>query len=254
MKRFKNKVVVITGGAVGIGYVMAELFGREGAQVFILDVSPEKGNTAEWSLISDGIEAAFIQCDVTKKEDIEQAVLGISDKVAAVHVLCNNAGLELTKPINDITEHEWDTVSAVNVKGTFLVTQLFLPLLKKAGGAAVVNTSSISGLIGWPNSAAYCSAKGGVIMLSKQLSVDLAKDHIRVNCICPGTTETPMLDRLLSLEQDKEQAAERIAERHLLKRFAKPEEIAQAALFLSSEDASYVTGAVLPVDGGYTAK
>ena len=149
---------------------------------------------------------------------------------------------------------EWDRGLAIKLRGMYLMAKAVIPIMKKSGGGAVVNTASISGLLGWPLSAAYCASKGGVIQLTKQMAVDYAQDNIRVNCIAPGTTLTPLIERIFQQESDPEEAKRQIAQKHPLGRFAQPEEIAQAILFLASDDASFITGAVLPVDGGYTAK
>lgn len=252
LDRFDGKVVLVTGGSRGIGFAMAKLAASEGATVYIVDVDMEHGLFAAEKLKEQGYPVTFVFCDVTDGDSLRQ----LSEKIkeGKLHVLLNNAGVELSKSIDDTTESEWDHVSDVNLKGVFLTTKVMLPLLEKANGAAVVNTSSISGLIGWPESMAYCATKGGVVNLTRQLACDLAKSFIRVNCICPGTTMTPMIKRLIWEGPDPEKTAKDIAEMHLLKRFANPEEIASAALFLASDEASFVTGIILPVDGGYTAK
>ena len=172
----------------------------------------------------------------------------------SVDVLCNNAGTVLVKRLHETSEKEWDLTTAVNLKGTFLMSRGVIPSMMERGKGAIVNVSSISGLIGWPSYAAYCSAKGGIVQLTRQMAVDYAPFGIRVNCVCPGTTETPMIERLLLKEGNPAEIRRRIEARHPLGRFAKPEEIAHAILFLASDEASFVTGVSLPVDGGYTAK
>ncbi|MDD3996232.1 MAG: SDR family NAD(P)-dependent oxidoreductase [Sphaerochaetaceae bacterium] len=251
-RRFIGKNAIVTGASQGIGYAMAKALAEEGGTVYILDIDDVAGREAEQLFRKAELDVTFFKCDITD----ERALSVVRQKipVETLHVLLNNAGIELNNPIQDTTVEAWDRVSSVNLRGPFLVTKTFLPLLEAANGAAIVNTSSISGLIGWPDSAAYCATKGGVVALTKQLACDLAQKQIRVNCICPGTTRTPMIGRLIGTGPLAEKESEEIAQRHLLRRFAEPEEIAQAALFLASEDASFVTGAVLPVDGGYTAK
>ncbi len=149
---------------------------------------------------------------------------------------------------------EWDRVLDVNLKGMYLMSKYVLPRMMESRRGSIVNTSSISGLLGWPDSSAYCASKGGVILLTKEMAVEYGSYNIRVNCICPGTTLTPMIERLLSLENNPVESAESIKRMHPLGRFASPDEIAMAILFLASDEASFITGAVLPVDGGYTAK
>jgi len=250
--RFYQKTAVVTGGSQGIGLAMVQLLAAEGASVYILDIDDSKGEKAQESLRSTYGRGHYIKCDITDESAIKKATKDIVGGV--VHMLFNNAGVELSKGVETTSISEWQKVCDVNLRGPFLVTKTFLPLLEAAEGASVVNTSSISGIIGWPESTAYCATKGGMIMLTKQMACDLAKKNIRVNCICPGTTRTPMIDRLIGEGLEAESLAREIAEMHLLKRFANPTEIAHAALFLASDDASFVTGAVLPVDGGYTAK
>ena len=252
LPRFHKKVAVVTGGSQGIGFAIADLLAAEGATVYILDIDNIQGENAQNSLRNSYQKGYFIKCDVTNELELQKAKKGIAGGV--VHMLFNNAGIELSKGVDSTSVSEWQKVCDVNLMGPFLVTKVFLPLLEAADGASVVHTSSISGLIGWPESTAYCATKGGVITLTKQMACDLAIKKIRVNCICPGTTQTPMIERLIGNGPEAKDKAQEIAEMHLLKRFADPAEIAQAALFLASDDASFVTGAVLPVDGGYTAK
>jgi len=244
MKRFKDKVVAVTGGASGIGKATAGMFRDEGASVVILD--------KQAIVVDDGI--FFHQLDVRQENEISAAAETIRGKFGKLDVLCNIAGVGLNRSLFETSEDEWDQVMDVNVKGIFLLCKILLPLMIASGGGAVVNVSSISGLLGWPDSSAYCTSKGAVILLTKQLSLEFGKNNIRVNAIAPGTTKTPMIDRLLKDEADIPSSIWLIQERHPMGRFAEPEEIASAILFLASSEASYITGSVLPVDGGYTAK
>ena len=244
MKRFKDKVVAVTGGASGIGKAAAGMFRDEGASVVILD--------KQTIVAEDGI--FFHQMDVRQVHGVSAAAETIQRNFGKLDVLCNVAGVELNRSLFDTSEDEWDLVMDVNVKGMFLLCKSLLPLIIKSGGGAVVNVSSISGLLGWPDSSAYCASKGAVILLTKQLSLEFGKYNIRVNAVAPGTTKTPMIDRLLKDEADIQSSIRLIQERHPLGRFAEPEEIASAMLFLASDEASFITGSVLPVDGGYTAK
>lgn len=254
MKLFNDKTVVVTGSGSGIGRAAAVLFAQEGANVAVIDNSVENGKDTADIINSNGGDAFFINTDVTSESEIKNAVDRIIEKYSTIDVLCNNAGIELSCPLIQMSEREWDRVLNVNLKGMYLMSKYVLPEMIKERGGAVVNTSSISGLLGWPDSSAYCASKGGVILLTKEMAVEYARYNIRVNCICPGTTITPMIDRLLSLEKNPQRSAEEIKKMHPLGRFARPEEIAQVILFLASDEASFITGAVLPVDGGYTAK
>ena len=254
MRRFEGKVVVITGAGSGIGQAAARLFDREGAVVAVLDLSPDGVSETSDSILAAGGTPFPLVLDVTSEEDVRNGVRTLVDRHGKIDVLCNNAGVELSRPLIDTGEDAWDRVLAVNLKGMFLMAKHVIPHMIKAGGGAVVNTSSISGLLGWPDSSAYCASKGGVVQLTREMAVEFGAYNIRVNCVCPGTTSTPMIDRLLGLELDPEKSAEAIRAMHPLGRFARPEEIAHAMLFLASDEASFITGAVLAVDGGYTAK
>jgi len=244
IKRFEGKVAAVTGGAAGIGKAAAEMFREEGASVVVLDRQQGEGMA----------DITFLKTDVGRKEEIEAAAESIKERFGRLDVLCNNAGVELSRDLLDMSEEEWDRVMDVNVKGMFLLCKHLLPLMIESGGGAVVNTSSISGILGWPSSSAYCTSKGAVVLFTKQLALEMGPHNIRVNAIAPGTTKTSMIDRLLKDEEDLDATVELIRSRHPLGRFADPREIAAVMLFLASDEASFITGAVLPVDGGYTAK
>ena len=252
--RFEDRVVILTGAASGIGKAAATLFAGEGAMVCLLDIDRKGIEKTANDILHQGGKALPLECDVTHEEKVSDVVAQALQHVGRIDVLCNNAGIEFSKSLICTEEDEWDRVLAVNLKGMFLLSKHVVPHMMDSGGGAVVNTSSISGLLGWPDSSAYCASKGGVVQLTREMAVEYGPHNIRVNCICPGTTETPMIDRLLGLESDPEGTARSIRAMHPLGRFAQPEEIARAMLFLASEEASFVTGAVLPVDGGYTAK
>lgn len=250
----KEKVALITGSGSGIGRATAIVFSEEEYKVVVIDCNHRSGKETVNIIKQKGYNAIFFEVDITKANKIKTMVDEIVKTYGNIDVLANIAGIELSHSAIDTTEEEWDKVMAVNLKGVFLVSKYVLPVMVKQRKGAVINISSISGLIGWPDYAAYCASKGGVILLTKQMAVDYAKYNIRVNCICPGTTMTPLIERLFSLEKNPEEAKKKVAKMHPLGRFAEPEEIAQSILFLASEDASFVTGAILPVDGGYTAK
>jgi len=252
--RFAGEVVVVTGGGSGIGRAAAQAFAREGATVAVIDRDAVAGRGSVESLEAAGGRGIYTAADVSMAGEVAAAVRRIQESCGPIDVVFNNAGIEHSGPLHEVAEEDWDRVMAVNLKGIFLLCKAVMPVMMARRKGAVVNTSSISGLLGWPAYAAYCASKGGVIQLTRQMAVDYGPYNIRVNCICPGTTMTPLVERLFELEADPEAARRLIAARHPLGRFARPEEVAEAALFLASEEASFITGAVLPVDGGYTAK
>ncbi len=251
MRRFEGRVALVTGGGSGIGRAACVLFAREGAAVAVADHAEHAGRETAALL---GTSGSFVAMDVSDAEAVDAGVAAVEDRHGGIDVLFNCAGVELSRPLHETTADEWDRVFAVNLRGMFLVCRRVLPAMISRKTGAIVNVSSISGLLGWPSSAAYCASKGGVIQLTRQMAVDYAPHGIRVNCICPGTTLTPMIQRLFAQEADEQAARARVAAMHPLGRFARPEEIAEAALFLASHEASFITGAALPVDGGYTAK
>jgi len=254
MKSFNDMVVLITGGGSGIGKAACILFAEAGAKVGVLDIDCDAGSKVVDIIKNKKRNSFFMKVDVSKSSEVEKVVKRIVSDYKRIDVLFNNAGIELGKPIHETAEEEWDRVMDVNIKGMFLMSKYVLPVMMDQRFGVIVNTSSISGLLGWPNYGAYCTSKGAVIQFTRQMAVDYAKWGIRVNCICPGTTKTPMVERLFSLESEPQEARKEIETMHPMGRFAEPEEIAQAVLFLASDEASFITGAVLPVDGGYTAK
>lgn len=254
MRRFEGRVALVTGGASGIGRAICLLLAREGAAVAVADRAEQAGHETLVLIEKSGGAGICVRVDVANEAEVASAVDRTLEQYGRIDALFNNAGVELSRTLHDTTTEEWDRVLDVNLKGMFLVSRKVLPVMMRQGRGAVVNTSSISGLLGWPGSAAYCASKGGVIALTRQMAVDYAPHGIRVNCICPGTTLTPMIERLFSLEKDPLASRKKIEAMHPLGRLARPEEIAEAALFLASDEASFITGAALPVDGGYTAK
>lgn len=254
MKRFVGMSGVVTGGGGGIGRAMCLLLAREGATVSVIDRDVETGLGTLRLIQQEGGIGLFAETDLTNRAAVCAAVARCLQRFGGIDLLFNNAGVELSATLHETTEEEWDRVLDINLKAMYLVSKEVIPVMVRRGKGAIVNTASISGLLGWPASAAYCASKGGVVQLTRQMAVDYAPFGLRVNCICPGTTLTPMIERLFLSERDPEAARKAIAAMHPLGRFARPEEIAQVALFLASDEASFITGAILPVDGGYTAK
>jgi NAD(P)-dependent dehydrogenase (short-subunit alcohol dehydrogenase family) len=248
--RLAGKVMLVTGGAAGIGQAVALRGAREGARVVLTDIAEGEGRETEKALRDGGGEGAFVRADVTRAADWAQALGVVEARYGRLDVLVNNAGSNLIKPLADLAEEEWDGLLALNLKGIFLGVKHALPLMLRGGGGAIVNMASSLGLIGLPAMAPYCASKGGVIALTRQLALDYAGRGIRVNCVCPGPTLTPRLRRYI--ETGATIAAALMANVPM-GRFAAPDEIAATVLFLASDDASYVTGAALVVDGGQTA-
>ena len=250
MNQLAGKVAIITGGASGIGRATALLFAREGAAVVITDVNRASGEAVAAEVTNGGGQAGFEAGDVTRAVDCQRVVERAVRDFGGIHVLFNNAGIIRRASVVELSEADWDRVMAVNVKAIFLMSRLAIPIMEKAGGGSIINMASGWGLAGGPRAAVYCASKGAVVLLTKAMAIDHGPQKIRVNCICPGDTDTAMLrneaDQLG--ESDDRFLAE--ATRRPLGRIGKPEEIAQAALYLASDAASFVTGTALVVDGG----
>jgi NAD(P)-dependent dehydrogenase (short-subunit alcohol dehydrogenase family) len=245
-----DKIAIVTGGGSGIGRAAALLFAREGASVVIADLSREAGQATAEEIAHHGGRAIFEPADVTRAKDCERVVQRTVREFGSIHILFNNAGIIRRATVTELNEEDWDRVMAVNVKSIFLMSRLVIPVMAKAGGGSIVNMSSGWGLAGGPKAAAYCASKGAVVLLTKAMAIDHGPQNIRVNCLCPGDTDTGMLRneaRQLGEAEDRFLAE---SARRPLGRVGKPEEIAQAALYLASDASSFVTGTALVVDGG----
>jgi len=245
-----GKRALITGGASGIGRATALLFAREGAAVAVADVDQANGEAVVREIVERGGRAIFIRCDVTQAADCERAVAQTVGTLGGLDVLSNNAGIIRRAAVPETSEADWERVMAVNVKSVFLLSKYAVPAMVQAGGGAIINTASGWGLVGGRKAAAYCASKGAVVLLTKAMALDHGEQNIRVNCICPGDTDTGMLrNEAQQLGEPYERFLVESAQRPL-KRIGRPEEIAQAALYLASEASSFVTGTALVVDGG----
>ena len=245
-----GKVALITGGASGIGRATSELFAREGAAVVIADVNAEAGQAAVEKITRPGGHAIFESADVTSARDCRRLVERAIGEFGKIDILFNNAGIMRRATILDLSEEEWDRVMAVNVKSIYLLSRQVIPHMQKAGGGSIINTASGWGLTGGAKAAVYCASKGAVVLLTKAMAVDHGSQNIRVNCICPGDTDTDMLrGEATQLGENNERFLAEAAKRPL-GRVGTPEEIAQAALYLASDASSFVTGTALVVDGG----
>jgi NAD(P)-dependent dehydrogenase (short-subunit alcohol dehydrogenase family) len=245
-----GKVALITGGASGIGKATAKLLSREGAAVTVVDIDAKAGNAVVQSVIHDGGNAMFVRCDVARADECQRAVDQTVERWGRLDVLFNNAGVTRRASVLETSEEEWDWVMAVNVKSVFLMSKAAIPEMIKTGGGVIVNTGSGWGLVGGKDAVSYCASKGAVIQLTKAMALDHGPDNIRVNAVCPGDTNTPMLaEEARQLGQSHDAVLAESVERPL-GRTGRPEEIAQAVLYLASDASSFVTGTTLVVDGG----
>jgi NAD(P)-dependent dehydrogenase (short-subunit alcohol dehydrogenase family) len=249
-KQLHGKTALITGGAGGIGRATALLFAREGAAVGIVDLNQEAGQEVAREISTAGGRAIFEQADVTRAADCKRAVKRTVGEFGGIHILFNNAGITRRASVVEINEKDWDAVMAVNVKSLFLMSREVIPIMANTQGGSIINTASGWGLAGGPRAAAYCASKGAVVLLTKAMAIDHGCQNIRVNCICPGDTDTAMLrSEARQLGEAEDRFLSDSAKRPL-GRVGTPEEIAQAVLYLASDAASFVTGTALVVDGG----
>ena len=253
LKRLEGKVAVITGAGAGIGRASALLFAREGAAVMIADLESEAGEETVAQIRREGGVAASVQVDVSESVDVERMVRTTVESFGRIDVLFNNAGVNFPATVVDITEEAWQRSLDVNLKGVMLGCRHAIPEMLKTGGGSIINTASMLGLVASPRQAPYSAAKGAVVMLTRQVAIDYAQQNIRVNCLCPSEVNTEMNRRFIEQSPNPRAELRRVLARIPLDRMAEPEEIASAALFLASDDSSYITGVALPVDGGLTA-
>ena len=251
--RLANKVAVVTGGGSGIGRAIALAFAREGARVTVTGRRKDKLAATVAAISALGGTALAVECDVTRAKDTARTVAETEKAFSRIDVLVNNAGMLSVSTIETVREEEWDRVMATNVKGPFLMSRAVLPAMRRVGGGSIVNIGSVLGLVAMKDRAAYCASKGGVTMLTKAMALDHAKDKIRVNCICPSIVETELVRGLFS--ESKEGCKQREARLATLPigRFGKPEDVAELAIYLASDESSWMTGTAIPLDGGLTA-
>lgn len=244
----KGKTAVITGGGSGIGQASAFAMAREGASVAILDANEETGRRAALELTAQKLEAIFLRLDVSNEEQVRAVMSQIIEKFGRIDILHNNAGIAIRHPVADQDEEGWQACMNVNLKGVFLCAKHVVPHMLDRGGS-IVNTASVTGIVGVRNRAAYSATKGAVVALTRNMALDYAYHQIRVNCVCPGFVRTPMAKALLE-DPIKEK---RLVDTHPLGRLGTPEDVANAVLFLASDLASWITGHALVVDGGFAA-
>src|SRR5437867_3986953 len=252
MGRLDGKVALITGAASGMGKVAASLFASEGAKVVLADVVDEPGQQAVEDIASSGGQAAYVRADVSNADSAEAMVRFAVDTFGSLDVLYNNAGIfpDDDDSATNTPEATWDRVMAINLKGVFLGCKFGIPAMLESGGGSIVNVASFVALMGAATAqVAYTASKGGVLSMTREIAVEFARKGIRANALCPGPIETPLLQELLANPARRERRLVHIP----LGRFGQAEEIANAALFLASDESSYMTGTALVVDGGITA-
>jgi len=250
-KIFANKVALITGGSFGIGQATAIAFAQRGAKVVIADYAEDKEQQTIQEIKSVGGEAAFVQCDVSKGPQVKALIEKTVSTYGRLDYAFNNAGVEgINALIQDCTEENWDKIISTNLKGVWLCMKYQIPQMLKQGKGAIVNNSSVAGLIGFPGLPAYVASKHGIVGLTKTAALENAKTGIRINAVCPGVIKTKMIDRLISSAKDMEK---QLLAQEPIGRMGKPSEIAEAVTWLCSDSASFVTGQALAVDGGWVA-
>jgi len=253
--RLKNKVAIITGAGSGQGRAAALIFSREGARIAVSDWKPELGDETVTLVKKAGGEAIFIRSDVSDSADVQNLVRITVSTYGRIDILYNNAGVGFSSPLSmsdviNTPEADWDRVIAINLRSMYLTAKYGIPEMLKTGGGSIINTASIAALIGSEAAHAYTAAKGGMVALSRALAVEFGPKNIRVNCICPGAIDTPMIAPVIDpLKKSGEPFM-----RSPIRRLGMPEDIANCALYLASDESSFVTGATLVVDGGYIAQ
>lgn len=253
MGKLDGKIALITGGGSGIGRATSLMFASEGAKVAVVDRAGESARAVFAEITNAGGKAVAVVADVSSAADAERMVAETMGRFGRLDILYNNAGIGFARRTHLLTEEEWDRTIDVDLKGVFLGCKYALPELMKHGGA-ILSTASVAGIEGFRQMAAYCAAKAGVILLTKSLAMDYAEHGIRVNCICPGSIETPLYESGFDnlTPERRARAHQMFAAMHLLGRAGEPDEIARVALFLCSQDASFITGQAVVVDGGYS--
>lgn len=249
--RLENKVAVVTGGAQGIGQAIVQKFVAEGARVALLDIDEPRGR-AEAERHGDAVR--FIRCDITREADVAAAIAGTVEAFGTVDILVNNAGVNTYFDATTMTEDEWEKVFAVDLKGAWLCCKHALPHMREQGSGAIVNIASIHAFMTTYNQFPYAAAKSGMVGMTRSLALDFGKYQVRVNAICPGWVRTQLVDEWLELQPEGKAAEQRVLDQQPLGRMATPMEIANFVAFVASDEASFMTGAALLIDGGLSAR
>lgn len=252
MGRLDGKVAVITGAASGIGRATALLFAREGASVLVADVNEPGGQEVVQAITAAQGRATFLPVDVSRSAEVAAMIRAAVEQFGGLDVLFNNAGIAgESRWLAESSEENWHRVLAVNLTGVYLGMRYAIPVMMERGGGSIISTASVAGMVGWRQAAAYSAAKAGVINLTRTAALEYARYAIRVNCICPGVIETPLLERVQGTD---EAARNRLLTMQPMPRLGQPDDIAYMALYLASDESRFVTGAAMVVDGGYTAR
>jgi NAD(P)-dependent dehydrogenase (short-subunit alcohol dehydrogenase family) len=250
--RLKDRIAVITGAGSGIGRASALEFAREGARVVVADINRDGAQETVKQILSFGGEGRAVQTDVANPDSVRQLVQETLQAYALVHVLLNDAAIQVNKTIEDTSVEEWNREIAVNLGGVFLCSKFFLPHLRRTRGC-IINMASVNGFFVEPRCAGYCATKGGIIALTKAMAIDHGKEGIRVNCICPGYIDAGLAWGYFEAQPDPNAARAAAGKLHALGRIGRPEEVGKLAVFLASDDASFMTGSAVALDGGFGA-
>lgn len=251
MKNLKDKVVVITGASSGLGKAMAERFNKEGSMVVVADINEDEGR----SLADQLDKSIFIKTDVTDHASVKSMIDTTVEKMGSIDVLVNNAGIDGEQaPTHESSLDNWKSVTSVNLDGVYYGMKYGLEKMQEQGSGVIINTSSTAGLVGFENIPPYSASKAGVIQLSKAAAIEYADKGIRVNCVCPSVVKTKLVEHFIEESDDPKATEEEFNSLNPLPNWIQPEDVASATAFLASDDARYITGVALPIDGGYTAQ
>jgi len=250
----REKVAVVTGAGSGIGRATAQYFAEQGSKVVVVDWNQSSGEETAATIVKAGGQAVFCHADVSNAVQVEAAIMTALGRFGRLDILVNNAAIQILSKLVETSEADWDRLHSVNLKGVFLGCKYAIPAMKQGGGGAIVNIASVLGFVADPDLAAYCAAKGGVIALTKVAALTYGPDGIRVNCICPGDVETPLVQDYFNKDPDPARLRNEIYSKYALRRIASPNEVAKVAAFLASGGSSFMTGSAVVMDGGLTIK